>query len=386
MGPVWVGVWTMLLLGILALGLAPTLIGRRLNRTLGGSARSLRSAAKELHATLAVADLHADALLWRRDLLRRGTWGHVDVPRLLEGRVALQVFTTVTKTPRRLNIEANAPDSDNIRALAALEGWPVRTWSSLLQRALHQADKLRTFAADSAGRLTVVRTRGDLASHLSRRALEPGLTAAVLGLEGAHALEGELSSVDRLFDAGFRLLGLTHFFDNEVGGSAHGLAKGGLTPFGERVVARAEELGMVVDLAHASPALIDDVLAMATRPVVVSHTGVRATCDNVRNLDDARLAAVAATGGVTGIGLWRTAVCGATPADWARAVRHAVAVAGIEHVALGSDWDGAVSSMIDASQTVHLTQALLDTGFSPDEVRLVMGGNVFRLFSHTLPA
>lgn len=112
---------------------------------------------------------------------------------------------------------------------------------------------------------------------------------------------------------------------------------------------------------------------------------MKGTCDNRRNLDDVRLAAVAATGGVVGIGLWETALCGATPADWARAVRHAVDVAGVDHVGLGSDWDGAVATLVDASGTAHLTQALLDQGFGDDEVRKIMGGNVARVLLEVLP-
>src|SRR5690606_9614838 len=100
-------------------------------------------------------------------------------------------------------------------------------------------------------------------------------------------LEGRLENIDRMYDAGFRIMGLTHFFDNEVGGSAHGLEKGGLTPFGRRVIGRLEEKKMLVDLAHASRALIDDVLNMAERPVLVSHTGVEGTCPGPRNLTDA---------------------------------------------------------------------------------------------------
>jgi membrane dipeptidase len=372
-------------LALLGGGLAPSVGGRLMNRTLHGAAGAVSPRAEALQRTLAVADLHADALMWNRDLRRRGTWGHVDVPRLVEGRVALQVFTTVTKTPRGMNIESNSGDSDNITLLAVLQGWPIRTWSSLVERSLYQADKLRTYADGSDGRLTLIRSRADLAAYLARRGTDPGITAGILGIEGAHALEGDLANVDRLYAAGFRLFGLTHFFDNEVGGSAHGLAKGGLTPFGRRVVARMEQLGIVVDLAHASPTLIDDVLAVSTRPVVVSHTGVKGTCDNRRNLDDGRLARIAATGGMVGIGLWDTALCGTTPADWARAVRHAVEVAGVAHVGLGSDWDGAVAAVIDASQTVHLTQALLDAGFSDDDVRLIMGGNELRVFGETLP-
>lgn len=385
MHPLWFVVWALLLLAIVGVGLLPSLLGRRMNRTLGGAAGPVRPRAAELHGTVLVADLHADALLWPRDLLVRGSWGHIDVPRLVEGRVALQVFTTVTKTPRHLNIESNASDSDNITLLGVLQGWPVRAWSSLLERSLHQANKLRNFAGDSEGRLTLIRTREDLAAYVARRRGDDTITAGILGIEGAHALEGDLANVDRVFEAGFRLLGLTHFFDTEVGGSAHGVEKGGLTFFGRRVVERMETLGMVVDLAHASPALIDDVLEVATRPLVVSHGGVKGTCDNTRNLEDRHLEAVAATGGVVGIGLWETAVCGTIPMAWARAVRHAADVAGVDHVALGSDWDGAVATMIDASDTVYLTQALLDVGFADQDVRRIMGGNVLRLFSHTLP-
>jgi microsomal dipeptidase-like Zn-dependent dipeptidase len=147
-----------------------------------------------------------------------------------------------------------------------------------------------------------------------------------------------------------------------------------------------EALGILVDLAHASPTLVDDVLGIVTRPLVVSHTGVKGTCDNRRNLDDGRLEAIAATGGVIGIGLWTTAVCGETPADWARAVRHAADVVGVDHVGLGSDWDGAVAAIVDASQTVHLTQALMDAGFADDEIRKIMGGNVIRLLEQVLPS
>ena len=211
------------------------------------------------------------------------------------------------------------------------------------------------------------------------------MVAGFLGLEGAHALEGDPANVDVLFEAGFRMIGLVHFFDNEIGGSAHGIDKGGLTRMGEDVLERMSRLGMLVDLAHASPSLIDDVVARADRPVVVSHTGVYGTCPNARNLDDARLEAVAATRGVIGIGLWPDAVCGETPADWARAVRYAVERVGADHVALGSDWDGAVPAIVDAAGTAHLTQALLDVGLAPDEIAGIMGANTIRVLRAVLP-
>ena len=381
----WALVGALLLLMLLGPAAVTRVAVARLNPTLEAVEAAPSARAVRLHATLAVADLHADALLWDRNLLRRGSVGHVDVPRLIDGRVALQAFTTVTKTPAGLNIEANSGDSDRITLLAVAQAWPPRTWGSLVERALHQADKLGRVAAASEGRLTIIRDRVELLEHLRRLDLDPERTAAFLGVEGAHALEGEMANLDRLFVAGFRMVGLTHFFDNEVGGSAHGVGRGGLTDFGRAVVTRMELLGIAVDLAHASPALIDDVLTVSTRPIIVSHTGVKGTCDNRRNLDDGRIVRIARTGGVVGIGLWPTAVCGQSPTAWARAVRHAVDVAGIDHVGLGSDWDGAIPAIVDAAGTLHLTEALLRMGFDDPEIRKIMGGNVIRVLGVTLP-
>jgi microsomal dipeptidase-like Zn-dependent dipeptidase len=342
-----------------------------------------------LHRRLTIVDLHADSLLWARDLDRRSTRGHVDVPRLIEGNVAIEAFTVVTKTPRGLNNERNDDRSDMITALAIVERWPPRTWNSLRERALYQARKLQDTAARSEGRLTLLRTRADVASYLDRRRTQPAITAGLLGLEGAHALEGDLGAVDALFAAGFRMIAPTHFFDNEWAGSAHGLDKGGLTERGRALVRRLDERRILLDLAHASPRTIADAVALAQRPVVVSHTGVKGTCDNVRNLSDEELRGVARTGGVIGIGFWggrgEGAVCGEDPSAVARAIRYAVDVAGVDHVGLGSDWDGTVSVPFDAAGLVELTDALLAAGFSDEDVTKVMGGNAVRLLSTALP-
>jgi membrane dipeptidase len=382
-----VAVLGLILLGTLVVPrLAPRIASAFLNPVVTGASTPPSSAAARLHSSLAVVDLHTDALLWDNDLLERHDYGHVDLPRLVEGRVAIEAFTVVTKAPAGLNIESNAPDSDLITWLSLVQGWPPRTWGSLMRRALYQAEKLHDVALASGGRFVVVSDRAGLEEVLRRRAGDPSVVGGILGLEGGHALEGKLASVDTLFAAGFRSIGLTHFFDNEVGGSAHGVDKGGLTEFGRRVVARMEDLGMVVDLAHASPRLFDDVLAVATRPLMVSHTGVRSTCDNRRNLDEVRLAAVAATGGVVGIGLWATALCGESPRAWAAAVRHTAEVAGRDHVALGSDWDGAVATIVDAAGTAQLVDALLAEGFSDEDIRGFMGGNALRFLRQTLPS
>jgi microsomal dipeptidase-like Zn-dependent dipeptidase len=358
---------------------------RFINKTRQSPPYGASERARELQRTLAAADLHADSLLWDRDLLERAGRGHADIPRLSEAGVALQVFTVVTKVPFRASYESNSGDTDEITLLAATERWPLPAWRSLKERALYQARKLNDAAARSGGRFVVVRTQGDLARFLERRRSDPRLVAGLLGIEGAHALEGDLNNLDTFFDAGFRLIGLVHFFDNEWAGSAHGINKTGLTDRGRELVRRMEARGVLVDLAHSSPRTVDDVLALATRPVVDSHTGVRGVCDNTRNLSDEQVRRIAATGGLVGIGYWDTATCGTDARAVARSIRYAVSLAGVEHVALGSDFDGAVTEPFDTTGLVQITDALIAEGFGDDEIRLIMGGNVLRLLSQTLP-
>jgi microsomal dipeptidase-like Zn-dependent dipeptidase len=295
------------------------------------------------------------------------------------------VFSAVTKVPKRLNYERNQGTSDQLTLLLMAQRWPPATWTSLSQRALYEAHKLRAAAARSGGRLVLAESREDLERFLARRAVDRGMTAGVLSIEGLQALDGRLDLVDTLYAAGYRIMGLAHFFDNEVAGSAHGAAQGGLTPLGRQVVQRIESLGILVDLAHASPRTVDDVLAIAKRPVLVTHTGVKGTCPGPRNLSDDQIRRIAATGGVIGIGYWDGAVCEIDPASIARAIRYASRIAGIDHVALGSDFDGATRTYFDASDLVLVTDALLSAGFREDEVRHIMGANVVRLLLAALP-
>ena len=363
----------------------PQVIDAQMNSVANPPPYPASASAQKLHQGLFVADLHDDALLWERDLLKRYDYGHSDLPRMLEGRLGLQVFSTVTKTPRGLNMESNGADSDNITLLAMAQRWPRETWNSLLQRALYQAQKLQDAAAGSDGRLVLIRTRADLANFIEAWAKDPRRVAGLLATEGLQPIEGKLENIDVLYDAGFRVAGLTHFFDNEVGGSAHGLEKGGLTPLGRQVITRLEEKSMLVDLAHASRPLIDDVLAMAKRPVLVSHTGVEGTCAGTRNLSDKHLQAIAATGGVIGIGYWSTAVCDTSVAAIVKAIRYAADKVGVEHVALGSDFNGTVHTPFDVTGLAQITEGLQGAGFDDTAIAAIMGGNVQRLLLASLP-
>ncbi|MDN2711577.1 dipeptidase [Janthinobacterium sp. SUN118] len=364
---------------------APGLVDRQMNQVYPYSAKAPSRDTLALHQRLWIADLHADSLLWQRDLNRSGKHGHVDFPRLQQGNVALQAFSVVTKTPRKMNIERNGSDTDNITALVVAQGLPPATWNSLLARATYQADELRRLAGKSDGRVSVIGSRAQLRSFIAAREKDPALLAGWLTLEGAHALEGKLDNLDTLYKAGYRMAAPTHFFDTELSGSQHGLKKGGLKPLGRQWLRAMEQRRMIVDLAHASPATIDDVLGLAQRPVMVSHTGVRGTCANGRNLSDGQLKRIAAQGGLVGIGFWNTAVCGKDVAAIARAIKYTVKLIGAEHVAYGSDFDGAVTTAIDAAGLPRLTQALLDAGLSEAQIRRIAGENVRDFLLKNLP-
>ena len=375
----WGALALLALAAVAFFALAPGMIERGMNRIDGKPLIPVSDEARALHETLTIVDLHSDTLLWDRDLLDRAERGHEDVPRMIDGNLALQVFSSVTKTPKGQNYEANSAETDNITGLAIAQLQPVRTWTSLLERSLYHGEKLDAAVAEADGRLVKVAQPGDIASLLARRDGASAPVGAMLSIEGLQNLEGDLGNLDKLHAAGFRMAGLTHFFDNDLAGSMHGIEKGGLTAKGRAAIRRMEALGMIVDVAHCSHACVADILAMARRPVVSSHGGVQATCKVNRNLSDAEIRGVARTGGVIGVGFWDAAVCGTSPRDTARAMKHVRDLVGIEHVALGSDYDGATTVRFDASQLAQVTQALLDEGFTHEEIRAAMGGNALRV-------
>lgn len=367
---------------------APAYVERAQNPVTEHEPWPVSPAAAAMHERLVIGDWHADSLLWDRDLTERSSRGQVDLPRLIAGNVAVQVFTTVTKSPAGLNYEKNSAEArDNITALYIGQLRPFRSWLDLTERALEQARQLAIAEAKAPEMLKIVRTRADLAEVLRRRDEGERLVGGILGAEGGHALSGDGANLDRLYDAGFRLIGLTHFFDNELGASLHGEAGAGkgLTDFGRMVVRRMVEKNMIIDLAHASPELARDVLEMVQVPVIVSHTGIYSLCQTQRNFPDALMQEIAGSGGLIGIGFWQGATCDDTPAGIAASIVAAVALVGEDNVSLGSDFDGAVRTRFDASELAALTQALMDKGMAEPVIAKVMGGNMVRFLQSALP-
>ena len=382
-----------LLLGLLAILIVimsviwtfvPRYVESERNIILPLTAPTISERARLLHETITIADMHIDSLLWSRDLTDHDTIGHADIPRLQAGNVALQMFTTITKTPENQNYQGNSADTDRISALALVQRWPIRTWDNLTERALYQAERLYAFSEASEGQFRVITTKTELQSLLWDRQQNTMLVGGMLGIEGAHALSNNINNLDRFYKAGFRMMGLQHFFDNELGGSLHGIEKGGLTEFGRQVVERMNELSMVIDVSHSSTKVVEDVLTLSTQPIVLSHTGVFSHCQNNRNIPDNLLRQIAGKGGLIAIGYWEAAVCDDTPAGIAKAIDAAVKLVGIDHVALGSDFDGAVATRFDTSELIYLTQSLIDLGYNDSDIAQVMGGNMVRFFAQVL--
>ncbi|RBP45720.1 microsomal dipeptidase-like Zn-dependent dipeptidase [Roseimicrobium gellanilyticum] len=385
-----------------------------LNPTKHREATGVRPSTLKLHRTLLVADLHADTLMLDRGgmkgIQQRHRYGHADVPRWREGNVGLQVLTVATVTPVPYSEPLNGgwilPNAQWV--LAPLQGWPPRTWWNSRQHALHQAYKWRVNADGQA--LTAIRTREDLAAFLSANyrntragwipkspSTQP--VATVLGLEGSHALrlhyldsDTQIATrVKEFRDAGFRMLALTHRFDNELAGASEGSRRCGVTPLGHRLLREMERQQMICDLAHASSRTISEVLeTYPDLPVMVSHGGIAfdackgdEAASRLLSVDQAR--AIAKRGGIIGIGLWPEVLGEAEPELAAQMIKRCLAdpCIGPQHVALGSDMDGSVLAAFAANNWCMLTEELRD--LPEGTLRDVMGGNVIRFFQKHLP-
>jgi membrane dipeptidase len=332
-----------------------------------------------------IADLHCDELLWDRNLLKKINYGHVDVPRMQQANMAFQVFTIVSKVPAGINIEQNDGNSDQIALLSFAQLRPVSNWFSIKERALNQCRTLHEFANESDGRLRVITSKTDLQKFISDRAKNKSLTSGMLGLEGAQPLEGDLANLDEFYKAGVRYIGLAHFYDNEWAGSAHGMQKGGLTEIGKKLIKKMDSLHILIDLAHSSQQTINDVFALHDGPVLVSHTGIKGVCNNQRNLTDEHLMEIVKRNGLVGIGLWETAVCGKDAAATAKSIRYVADKIGVDKVALGSDWDGAIEAHFDVTGLPLLVSSLAKENFTKSEIEKILGGNVRDFFLRNLP-
>jgi membrane dipeptidase len=315
-------------------------------------------------------DLHADTPLlrplgWRlaerhRPLLRRTSlFGHVDLPRMAEGALWAQFFGLVT--------------------------FPY--FGRIAERCHARIDWVAREVAASPGEIRPCLTADDV-----RAARREGRRAALLGIEGAHSLEGRLENLAAFAARGVRYLGLLHFSRNEAGYPAWGYGRDdsrGLTPFGLELVRACEQSGTVVDLAHVNRRGFFDAVERSQAPVIVSHTGVAGVHPHWRNIDDEQIRAVAKTGGVVGIIFARTFLGGdGTLAALVAHIKHVIDVGGEDSAALGSDFDGAVlppEGLADVSELPHLVLALKRAGVADPVILKIVGRNMLRVLESVPP-
>ncbi|HUH74380.1 MAG TPA: membrane dipeptidase [Chitinophagales bacterium] len=323
-----------------------------------------------------IADLHCDALLWKRDLNKKNDFGQVDIPRLIEGKVSLQAFTIVSKVPFGLNVKSNSESSDMLIFQSIASGRSPKTWFSYYNRAIAQCRELRKYAKKSDGKFRVLLSSSDLENFLIDKKSQPEITAGFIGLEGLYPLEGKIENIEKLYQAGVRMMAPVHFIDNELGGSAHGLSHKGLTEFGKKVIQEIEKKNIILDIAHSLPQLIDDVLEIYHKPIISSHTGVQGNCPSQRNLSDKHLKAIAQSGGLIGIAFFQEAICGTDALAVAKAIKYTVDLIGADYVALGSDFDGSITAPFDITGLNLLVEEMMNVGLTSEEIRKVMGDNV----------
>lgn len=336
-----------------------------------------------LHRNSPVVDLVVGTALFRPTFLTRVGHGHVDLPRLREGGVNLVGLTIATRHPDLRGTLSNI----HFRSL----GMPATARRSNMSIAEWLIERIEGWSVASAGELRIVRTSADLAACLR----PGGPVGAFIGVQGGHVLDGDLANIERLHALGVRMLAPAHVMDNTLVGSGTGRRRGGLTGYGREVVRALEDVGILVDLAHMSRPAIVDSLRVVRRPFVLSHTGFVETSGRssrwrkysaaTRNIPVSLAGEVAAAGGVVGVVLATQLLGGSGLGHASAALRLALSVAGGDRVAIGSDLDGGLRTVVDAAGLPLLTDRLLADGVDAADVGALLGANALRVLRTVLP-
>lgn len=329
--------------------------------------------AREIHFSGMLFDGHND-LPWELRSKARGSFDqadirqaqpqfHTDIPRLREGGVKAQFWSVYVPVSTR----------DNGLALLTT---------------LEQIDLVHEMCRAYSDVFALVLTTEEL-----ERAVAEGKIASLIGVEGGHSIENSLLNLRRLYDRGARYMTLTHSRNTEWADSATDQPEhNGLTEFGREIVREMNCIGMLVDLSHVSPKTMHDVLDIAQAPVIFSHSSARALCDHPRNVPDDVLRRLPENGGVVMINFMSGFIAPTetlradreargTYKDVADHVEHVIRLAGIDHVGIGSDYDGVRRLPVgleDVACYPHLTEELVQRGYDREQIHKVLGGNALR--------
>jgi len=362
---------------------------------------------QELHLRATVIDLHADTLQRvldeGADLAERSGSGHLDIPRMREGGLDAQFFS-VWVNPN------------------------IYRGEQQMERAFRLIDALKSQIARHSQHLELATSAEDI-----ERIVAQGRIACLIGIEGGHTLNGKIDNLRRLFDAGARYMTITWSNTNELGDSSGDRSiHNGLSALGKEVVRQMNRLGMMIDVSHVSDKTFYDVLETTTRPVIASHSCARSLASHRRNITDDMLRAMARNGGAVFVNFYsaflddqfnrnqavafqqiqpemaklerefrgdpvrkyierdklRAAALERLPqVPFQRIVdhiEHIIKVAGVDHVGLGSDFDGVPSlpsGMKSAAELPNITKEMRRRGYSDADIMKVLGGNLLRIFA-----
>ena len=308
-----------------------------------------------LHQRILTLDTHCDTPMWfpkNVDFCSRDNQVLVDLHKMTEGHQDATIMVAYLPQP-----------TDHPKAYAD-----------------NIFDKIEAIVAENSQYIGLARTPDDLwrNKHLGKKSI-------MLGIENGHALDGKIENLYHFAERGIVYMTLCHNGDNDICDSARGSqTHNGVSAFGKQVISEMNRLGIMVDLSHAHEKSFYDALEMSRQPIVCSHSSCRALCDHPRNLTDDQMRALAAKGGVMQVTLYNGFLVKdgqATIEDAMRHLDHAISVMGIDHVGLGTDFDGdgGICGLASSSELLNFTRQLLERQFSEQDIQKIWGGNFLRV-------
>lgn len=322
---------------------------------------TLFSSAKSLHHSILSLDSHCDTpMLFKENICfhERDPRILMDLHKMHEGHLDSCIMVAYLPQGERSEIAHQAATNE----------------------ADHILDQIEKMVQANHSAVEIVRTPSDL-----YRLKAQGKKALMLGLENGYAIGNDLSRIEHFRQRGVVYMTLCHNGDNDICDSAKGKNEhGGISDFGRQVIREMNRTGMMVDLSHASERSFYDALELSSTPIVCSHSSCKALCDVPRNLSDEQLKALAQKGGVAQVTLYHGFLRTDGKANILDAIQHLnhmVEVMGIEHVGIGTDFDGdgGVPGCASASELINITRLLMTEGYSEEDIRLVWGGNFLRV-------
>ena len=320
--------------------------------------------AKRIHSRIITLDSHCDTPMFFSEgftadmFAKRTDKVLVDLPKMREGFLDASIMVAYLKQGER--------DTESLLAATAKA-----------DRILTQIEEM---VAANCTAVDIAYCPADIA-----RLKRAGKKAIMLGIENGYAIGKDLSQLEHFAKRGIVYMTLCHNGDNDICDSAKGNAEhGGLSPFGEKVVQEMNRLGIMVDMSHAAESSFYDALEVSKKPIVCSHSSARALCNHPRNLTDEQMKALAQKGGVAQVtmynGFLRTDGQ-ATILDAVEHLNHMVNIMGIEHVGIGTDFDGdgGVPGMANASEVINFTRRLLQERYTEEQIQMIWGGNFLRV-------